>query len=180
MAIRAQGYIVTPHGEVTVIMDAPQGSALINFETKPIQKTIFITDNPCGEYWLDVLKLGVTGFIIGNTGVDNILLAAHSVHRDQSFIKHPPFRSALTPKERSILRLVADGLEDNEIANRFNLKSNVVRNYVSTIMSKLRATHPDMRMSSRIHLNNYYWGLWHVLRAEQHDNRNMTDVISQV
>lgn len=47
--------------------------------------------------------------------------------------------SGLTPKERRILLLISTGHGNAEIADRMNLGSQTVRNYVSTIYSKIGA-----------------------------------------
>jgi DNA-binding NarL/FixJ family response regulator len=43
----------------------------------------------------------------------------------------------LTPREREILEVVAQGLDNNDIATRFNISEKTVRNHVSIICSKL-------------------------------------------
>lgn len=48
-------------------------------------------------------------------------------------------RSPLTPQEAALLRLVADGLSNKEIASRLYLSDGTVRNYMTTILSKLQA-----------------------------------------
>ena len=46
----------------------------------------------------------------------------------------------LTPRERDLLELVAQGSNNNEIAARLNISVKTVRNHLSTIFSKLRAS----------------------------------------
>lgn len=48
-------------------------------------------------------------------------------------------RSPLAPQEAALLRLVADGLSNKEIASRLYLSDGTVRNYMTTILSKLQA-----------------------------------------
>jgi two-component system, NarL family, response regulator DesR len=45
----------------------------------------------------------------------------------------------LTPRERDVLRLVADGASGSEIASRLNLSPGTVRNYLSRAIDKTRA-----------------------------------------
>ena len=43
----------------------------------------------------------------------------------------------LTPRERSVLELIACGLDNLQIAAHLNVSEKTVRNYVSSILSKL-------------------------------------------
>jgi DNA-binding NarL/FixJ family response regulator len=47
----------------------------------------------------------------------------------------------LTHREREILDLIARGASNHEIATRFTLSEKTVRNYVSTILTKLQVAH---------------------------------------
>ena len=49
-----------------------------------------------------------------------------------------PFLDDLTTREREILEVVAEGLDNHEIAARLNISEKTVRNHVSTIFSKLQ------------------------------------------
>lgn len=48
---------------------------------------------------------------------------------------------ALAPREREILKLIADGLTNKEIAEQVCLSEKTVRNYVSAILQKLNVSH---------------------------------------
>ena len=54
----------------------------------------------------------------------------------------------LTPRERDVVRLVADGMRNQEIANKLNLSEHTVRNYMLRIFDKLG-------ISSRVELVLY-------------------------
>jgi DNA-binding NarL/FixJ family response regulator len=54
----------------------------------------------------------------------------------------------LTPRERDVVRLVADGMRNQEIANKLNLSEHTVRNYMLKIFDKLG-------ISSRVELVLY-------------------------
>ncbi|WP_193597275.1 response regulator [Microbacterium sp. YJN-G] len=53
---------------------------------------------------------------------------------------HDPVRAKLTPRERQILDLIADGLTNREIGERLNLVEKTVKNYVSALLRKLGMT----------------------------------------
>jgi NarL family two-component system response regulator LiaR len=52
----------------------------------------------------------------------------------------PPKESPLTPRELQILRLIADGARNVEIAERFRLGLGTVKDHVRTILKKMAAT----------------------------------------
>jgi two-component system response regulator DevR len=45
--------------------------------------------------------------------------------------------AALTPREREVLDLIADGLTNRQIGERMYLAEKTVKNYVSSLLSKL-------------------------------------------
>jgi len=51
--------------------------------------------------------------------------------------KEDPRLSSLTEQERRILTLVAEGLTNRQIASRMHLAEKTVKNYVSSLLSKL-------------------------------------------
>jgi DNA-binding NarL/FixJ family response regulator len=59
--------------------------------------------------------------------------AASAVH------KRDPATETLNDKEEKILRLIADGMSNRQIANTLFLAEGTVKNYVSRIMEKLHA-----------------------------------------
>jgi DNA-binding NarL/FixJ family response regulator len=63
-------------------------------------------------------------------------------------IQHTGGMARLTPREREVVRLVADGMRNQEIAARLNLTEHTVRNYMLRIFDKLG-------ISSRVELVLY-------------------------
>jgi DNA-binding NarL/FixJ family response regulator len=125
--------------------------------------TVVVTDNPCQEYWLDVLALEPSGFLAGDVGPAQIVEACEAVARGERVRHHPPCDSPLWPKERAVVRLLAEGLEPEEIAARLRIGPAVVRNYVASSTMKLRLGR-GLKLSTRIQLANYYWG--NMLKAD--------------
>ncbi|MFJ8791288.1 DNA-binding response regulator [Streptomyces sp. NPDC102462] len=83
-----------------------------------------LKDAPSGE-----LALAVRRVAAGHRAVDpELALAAWG-----------EFESPLTDRETQVLRLAAEGAEAREIASMLRLSAGTVRNYLTTIVSKLNA-----------------------------------------
>jgi DNA-binding NarL/FixJ family response regulator len=112
------------------------------------------------------MKAGARGYILKDAQKDDILRAIRAVGSGEAifspsiaarmieFFSAPPRSVAaqvfpeLTEREREILGLIAQGENNAEIARRLVLGQNTVRNYVSSIFSKLQVadrTHAILR-----------------------------------
>lgn len=112
------------------------------------------------------MKAGARGYILKDAQKDDILRAIRAVGSGEAifspiiaarmieFFSAPPRPVAaqifpeLTEREREILGLIAQGENNAEIARRLVLGQNTVRNYVSSIFSKLQVadrTHAILR-----------------------------------
>ena len=65
---------------------------------------------------------------------------AHVVLRKLSGVPAAPERSPLSPRETEILKLVADGVGNTEIAERLHIGLGTVKGHLTDIMEKLAAT----------------------------------------
>jgi len=157
-ALRSRGNVTGSLGQVTLFLDTPQASVLLALESGTCGPTLVVTDNPCGEYWLEVIQFAPLGFLVAPDSIREIAAAAHSVAAGVPFLRHPPYESPLWVRERRVLRLLADGLDVDAIAARLGIKTAVVRNYISSIFLKLRLSHPRLLLENRVQLINHYWG----------------------
>jgi DNA-binding NarL/FixJ family response regulator len=157
----AQSYVLSLAPTVTIILDEPSGSGLSWLEGRSMQRIVFVTENPCQEYWLNTLSLGLRSFLAGTVNADDITAAVNAVAANGTYIKHPSIHEPLSSPERLVLAAIGDGLEDQEIAERLGIKNGTVRNRVSQMMERLRYAHPALRLTSRMRLAFYYLGLWH-------------------
>jgi len=99
------------------------------------------------------IKAGALGYLLKDSDPEDMIRMIHQVYRgelslhpmiarkviqelnrpaDQSLASDP-----LTEREVEILQLIAQGLENQEIADRLNLKDATVRTHVSNILGKL-------------------------------------------
>ena len=74
---------------------------------------------------------------------------AEAVHHSAAF-ERPAAFSCLTDREYEVARLVADGLDNREIAAAAYMGEGTVRNHISSILSK-------MQLSNRTQLAVSFW-----------------------
>jgi two-component system, NarL family, response regulator DegU len=123
----------------------------------PTARIIILTTFDYDEYVFDGIKAGARGYLLKDTPADELLAAMRRVHAGESIIQ--PSVAArmiaeftrrreaaqeseyeqLSERERDVLRLLADGLSNKEIAGRLVLAEGTVKNHVSTILEKLHA-----------------------------------------
>ena len=116
-------------------------------------KILFLTTFSDDEYIVKALHMGAKGYIL-KQNFESIVPALLAVHNGQTVFgdeiteklpdlmntssKEPDFKDYdITDKEMEIIRLVADGLNNKEIAEKLFLSEGTVRNYLSTILEKL-------------------------------------------
>jgi DNA-binding NarL/FixJ family response regulator len=110
-------------------------------------KILFITTFQDDDYITKAMALGCRGYIL-KQNIKGIVPAIEAVDNghlvfDSQIIQsiHPRKEAKdvehLTERENQVLRLVADGLNNKEIADLLFLSEGTVRNYVSALMDKL-------------------------------------------
>lgn len=101
----------------------------------------------------DALKAGAISYMMKNVTGDELANAIRKAHEGQStlapeatqalirFTTRPPaVGSDLTERELEVLALMAEGLNNREIAERLVISSSTVKNHVSNILEKLATT----------------------------------------
>lgn len=118
----------------------------------PDAKILLLTTFSDDEYIVKALKLGAKGYLL-KQDYNSLLPALRAVHSGQTVFgseivsKLPDLLQSgsdfrfedydISPREQDIIRLIADGLSNREIASRLYLSEGTVRNYLSTILTKL-------------------------------------------
>lgn len=120
--------------------------------TNPSAKILFLTTFSDDEYIIRALRLGAKGYLL-KQDFESIVPALHAVYGGQNVFgsevikKIPDILSTpkepdttdlpLNEKEIEIMKLVAEGLNNKEIAQTLFLSEGTVRNYLSSTLEKL-------------------------------------------
>ncbi|MGI6045279.1 MAG: response regulator [Eggerthellaceae bacterium] len=127
----------------------------------PQARIVFLTTFSDDEYIVHALKLGARGYLI-KQDVGTIAFALRSVMAGQSVLEGEILERAtllssgtesslennlwlaedeafkmLSQRERDVVSLVAEGLDNGEIAERLFISEGTVRNHISAILTKL-------------------------------------------
>jgi DNA-binding NarL/FixJ family response regulator len=149
------------HEPDLVVMDVrlPDGSGIeacrdIRAE-RPETRVVMLTSYPDEEAVLSAIVAGASGYLLKQTRARDLVAALEAVGRGESLldskitekvlervrrIATTPYDdelAQLTQQERRILLLVAEGKTNKEIAAEVFLSDKTVKNYVSSILSKL-------------------------------------------
>jgi NarL family two-component system response regulator LiaR len=106
------------------------------------------------EFVLAGLQAGGRGYILKDAGPDTVLRAIRAVANGESLLgpsvagkvmrqfsalpgKQAPVFDDLTPRELEVLALIAEGLNNKEIAQELVISEKTVKNHINNIFSKL-------------------------------------------
>ena len=114
---------------------------------------LMLTSFSDDEALFEAIMAGASGYILKQIKSDDIVEAVRLVAKGQSLLdpavtapvlerlrNGPPedeLLAQLTPQERNILELIAEGLTNRQIAEQVHLAEKTVKNYVSNLLSKL-------------------------------------------
>ncbi len=119
----------------------------------PGVRVLVLTSFAADDKVFPAIKGGALGYLLKDSGPDELIQAIHQVHRGQpslepsiarkvlSELAHPP-KAPLTPepltaRELDVLRLIAQGKNNKEIAEQLVITEMTVRTHVSSVLSKL-------------------------------------------
>ena len=129
-------------------MDGPQAIALIR-EENPKARILVLTSFGESKQITAAVQAGALGYLLKDSSPDDLLHAIRSVHRGnlvlpqdlaQKLMQPQPAATALdqlTERETDVLRLLAQGQSNQEIARNLHISMTTVRSHVSSILMKL-------------------------------------------
>lgn len=121
----------------------------------PESKVIMLTSYAEDEMLFSAIRAGASGYVLKQIGGEDLVRAIEAVGRGEALLdpavtqrifqevrkaakeEEASAFSALTQQERHVLLLVSEGKTNREIAKALFLGEGTVRNYVSSILSKL-------------------------------------------
>jgi NarL family two-component system response regulator LiaR len=122
-------------------------------DRQPETRILVLTTFAGEDKIFPAVKAGALGYHLKDSRPEELVQAIRQVHRGESSLhpviarkvleelsrpsERPPTRDPLTQREVEVLRLVAQGLENPEIAERLVITEATVRTHVSNITGKL-------------------------------------------
>lgn len=115
-------------------------------------RVILVTSFDDDASYREALAAGARGFLGKTAGVKRLIEAVRTVARGETYFEsgigerargagpspqRGPRDNPLTPREREILRLIATGLSNGEIAEQLGTAEGTVKNQTSSILMKL-------------------------------------------
>jgi len=124
----------------------------------PDVKVLVLTTYSDDEWVFDAIRVGASGYLLKDTARDDLIKAIRGTVTGKSYVdptiagkvldkvtshdSQPAtlITGKLTDREIEILRLIANGLNNADIAKKLFLSEGTVRNHVSAILNKLGVT----------------------------------------
>jgi DNA-binding NarL/FixJ family response regulator len=141
------------------IMNGVQATRIIR-ERFPNVRVLVLTTYDDDEWVFDAIRSGAEGYLLKDTPREQLITAvkdtvAGKTHIDPSVAgklltvvqqsrkmsdTSTTLTDQLSEREREVLRLLAKGLSNTDIAQQLYLSDGTIRNYVSEILAKLKVT----------------------------------------
>lgn len=138
------------------VMDGVAATRLI-CQRFPEIHVLVLTTFDDDEYVSQAMRHGARGYLLKHTPLEELAIAIRAVHQgythmgpglfekamttpqisDSVHSAIPPELAQLSPREKEVLRLIAMGLSNREIAHVLYISDRTVRNHVTSILSQL-------------------------------------------
>jgi DNA-binding NarL/FixJ family response regulator len=139
-----------------ITMPGMSGLELLEETTRkfPGIRVIILTVHNAGEYAMRALRAGAAGYLPKSAAADELQVAIDIVSRGETYISGEVSRNtliefsksnneqahpiaSLTPRQREILTLVAEGLSTKAIGRRLNISVKTVESHRAQLMDRL-------------------------------------------
>ena len=130
-------------------MDGATATRVIRQKFPQIQ-VIALTSFKEGELIKNALEAGAIGYLLKDVSADDLARAIRAAHSGRATLSpeaaqalvqnanQPPMPGLdLTEREREVLSLMIEGLNNTQIAGRLTVSSSTIKSHVSNILSKL-------------------------------------------
>jgi len=119
-------------------------------------KIVILTVYDDREYLLELIKLGISGYILKDIEPYGLIEAVRSASRGETYIQPNLTRALvaeytrltqpvsgqgmkknLTVREKEVIKYIAEGMSNGEISQKLGISDKTVKNHVSSILRKL-------------------------------------------
>lgn len=138
-------------------MNGLEATRLIK-ERHPDTRVLILSMYDDHEYVVQIIQAGASGYVLKRVVTEDLVRAIHAVHAGESFL-YPPIAAkligdylrvtkgdggrgagngeSLTTREREVLKLIADGNSNGQIADQLGLSRKTVDSHRANAMRKL-------------------------------------------
>ena len=130
-------------------------------EVAPAARVLILTGLRDTELHQQAVRLGAAGVVAKDMAADSLLKAIERVHAGETWLDRRTTASllaelargkpqpkdpdaariaTLTPRERELVSLIAEGLRNQQIADRLHISEATVRHHLSSIFAKLEVS----------------------------------------
>jgi two-component system response regulator NreC len=123
-------------------------------KSNPEVNILVLTMHRSEEYFFKMLDAGASGYVLKGAETEELILAVHTVARGDAYLypsmarqlvdrflkvqsRDTTLAKQLTTREDEILRLIADGYSNNDIAEKLVISASTVHTHRTNIMHKL-------------------------------------------
>lgn len=137
-------------------MDGLEATRLIR-DHLPQVEVVGLTVHESDEYFFQMLKAGASGYVLKGAASGDLLTAVAAASRGETFLyplvakklvadylsrvragEEQDSYGGLTPREREVVVLIAEGLTNKEIAERLGISPSTVQTHAGRVMEKLK------------------------------------------